>query len=127
MLFCHFNRADGAVDDVALAPFHAPGGQRSPVFGRVVDSRRLADAVEAEGGRQLDLLLARVLMNDRPEANARKMRHACLGVVEECCLVNDLVHVIEPETLLRGHVQRLALNAANAAVDDSTLVIPWPH
>ena len=95
MLFCHLDRADGAVGDLALAPFHAPGGQRGPVFGRVVDIRRPADTVEAEGSRQLDLLLASVLINDRPEANARKMRHACLGVVEECCLVNNLVRVFE--------------------------------
>ena len=93
----------------------------------MVDPGRLADVVEAECGRELNLLFARVLMHDRAETHARKMGHARLGVGEECRLVNDLAYVIEPKTLLWGHGQRLGLNAADTAVDDSTLVVQRPH
>ena len=112
---------------MGLISLHAPGGQCDPVFGRVVNLHRLTDAVEAERSRELDILLARVLMHDRPEGGVGEMWHACLGVTPECRLVNNVMHVIQPETLVLAHGQRLTLNAADAPVNHSALIVQWSH
>ena len=68
-----------------------------------------------------------MLVYDWPEACACEMGQASLGVGEERRVVDDLLHMVQPEALPWGHRQRFSFDTADTSVDDSTFIVQGPH